>query len=719
MSDQLMETDLIIDEELNASRIQALRERCQLHRREGRNSGWYGGFVAIARGLRASSSETSWQVRKGYVCRERLRSLEFVLDDDELLVGRLAPMGESEKSEVESAKAYCAEHYRRAGGQTGHCELYRDELFQLGLDGLLAKLAGLESSETDDEKRDFYRSAQLALHGFQEMIEHAGDCVQRSLAGCSDASRRVELESMLSSCRWIANHPVRDFRDGIQLLWFMDLGVMYGDESGLVVSGRLDRTLISYYERDMSSGRLTADDALALIECLYILINEFVPDGLAMSVMAGGRDASGADWCNDLSYLSFEALRRTRLVYPTVGLCWHEDVESDLMDLAVELVCEGIPNVGFFGDDTIQRGLQALGVPSEESCNYINSTCVEITPVGRSGVWVASPYFNVCQYLLDEIWSQSESDSPVGSFTEFIDCYKERLSGRIRAAVGEQNRLREERRQWGRRPLQSVFTLPCVERGRDVDDGGAKYNWVECSFVGMANLADCLEAIRQLIFEEKSLDFRSMRSLLESDFADSSWLARINRLPKYGNCEAGPDGLLSEFIGFAEAECAKQVVEPDGTRFVPGAFCWIMHERFGRETGATPDGRRRGTPFADGCGPAQGRERFGPTSAILSTTSWRHDALIGGAAFNMKFTPAVLRSEGAAAKLRDLIVVYLRRGGFETQINCVDAETMKRAREDPDSYRDLIVRIGGYTDYFVRISREMQDELILRTEYGL
>jgi formate C-acetyltransferase len=171
-------------------------------------------------------------------------------------------------------------------------------------------------------------------------------------------------------------------------------------------------------------------------------------------------------------------------------------------------------------------------------------------------------------------------------------------------------------------------------------------------------------------------------------------------------------------VGFVEAECERHTVEPDSSAVVPGAFVWIQHERLGSDTGATPDGRRAGTAFADGAGPAQGREIHGPTAAILSTTSWDHSPLIGGIAFNMKFNAALFRTREGKPGLRHLILTYLRRGGFETQINVVDAETLKQARIHPEHYRDLVVRIGGYTDYFTRLSAAMQDEIIARTEYN-
>jgi trans-4-hydroxy-L-proline dehydratase len=171
-------------------------------------------------------------------------------------------------------------------------------------------------------------------------------------------------------------------------------------------------------------------------------------------------------------------------------------------------------------------------------------------------------------------------------------------------------------------------------------------------------------------------------------------------------------------VAFVIEECRQFRMEPDGSPFIPGAFVWIMHEVLGRQTGATPDGRKAGSPFADGCGPAQGREAAGPTAAILSTTSWDHSPMLGGLAYNMKFNRSLFRTGEGFGRLRDLVLTFLRRGGFETQINVVDAETLRAARRNPEAHRDLVVRIGGYTDYFTRLSPEMQDEVLLRTEFG-
>ncbi len=696
-----------------SDRISTLRNRCL----ERKNLAWKDIAIPRAEALKQSEHIASWQERQGLCTRNVLGKTAFQIDDLELLAGRLAPRGADATDGGLADARKLLEQYPWAGGQTGHCEIDLQQVFALGIDGLADSIKA-RMKNVPRERQAVYRSFLFALEGLAMMIENAAKHV-RSRAGGSRPERQAELGQIAGACERVAHKPPASFREAIQLLWLVIFAIQHGDSVSLVSPGHLDRTLAPFYEADIASGRITRDEALALIESLYLLLNEYIPDGLAIAVMVGGRDVSGKDLTNDLSYLCLEALRRTRLVYPTVGICWHEGTPTRLVDLAVELICNGCSNPAFFNDATIQRGLKALGVPPEDACNYINSTCVEITPVGASGVWVASPYFNLCGLLLEEIAAAAKRRP--ASFEAFKARYMKRLGAAVKAAVEEQNQTRREREQRGRKPLQSVFTRDCIGRGKDIDCGGAIYNWVECSFVGLANLADSLQVIREEMFNSKRMTFRDLHAILASDFKGHEEARQrfLNAFPKYGQDNPAVDSFFPEIMEFLVGTCRKFKMRPDDSPFVPGAFVWIMHEILGRSTGATPDGRKAGTPFADGAGPAQGREIKGPTAAILSTTSWDHSPLIGGVAFNMKFSASLFkRSPKAPNTLRELVLAFLRRGGFETQINVVDRRTLEDAQRHPEKYRDLVVRIGGYTDYFTRISSEMQNEIMLRTEFN-
>lgn len=700
----------------DSDRIGTLRERCM----ERKTRAWKIITIPRAKALEKSEHLTSWQQRQGLCTREVLTRTTFEIDDLELLVGRLAPRPAEATHDALSAAWNSLRQYPGTSGQTGHCELDLQYVMAFGIDELAAdiesRLTNAHPEET--ERTEAYRSFLLALEGLTILIDAAATTAHEQVPA-SPPERQNELRRMADVCQWIAHKPPRTFRDAIQLLWLITLAVQHGESVGLVGPGRLDRSLGAFYDADIAAGNLLPEEALVLIESLYLLVNEFIPDGLAIPVMIGGRDASGNDVTNAVSYLCLEALRRTKLVYPSVGICWHDGTPQGLVDLAIDLICKGYSAPAFFGDETIQRGLVALGVPKEEAYNYINSTCVEITPVGASNVWVASPYYNTCGILLEEI-AEAAKQQPE-SFDAFKEGYLKRLAAKVKSGAAEQNRLRAEREQHGGKPLQSVFTRDCIGRGKDIDRGGAVYNWVECSFVGLANLADSLYVIREEVFNAKRMSFSDLEAILAADFeGDESIRHRfMNAYPKYGQDNPEVDAFFPEMVRFLTDVCGQSRMVPDDSHYVPGAFVWIMHERLGRETGATPDGRKAGTPFADGAGPAQGRETKGPTAALLSTTSWDHSPLIGGVAFNMKFSASLFdRSPEAPDGLRTLVMTFLRRGGFETQVNVVDQEALREARENPEQYRDLVVRIGGYTAYFTQQSPEMQDEIIMRTEYS-
>lgn len=279
-------------------------------------------------------------------------------------------------------------------------------------------------------------------------------------------------------------------------------------------------------------------------------------------------------------------------------------------------------------------------------------------------------------------------------------------------------RARALRKETGFHPPLSCFVRDCLAKGVDMEQGGAKYNWIMPSFVGMANLVDSLHVLKKAVFEEKILTIGEIKAAMDRNFDRSEplRLMLMNKYPKYGNDISQVDSLFTVIIDHIVKKCREFTPMLPNARLIPSVFCRVMHERFGRETGASPDGRLAGFPLGDGSGPCQGREKMGPTSSILSSTRWSHKELIGGVAVNMKFTKKTF-NEAAGVKVRALIHAFLERGGFEMQINVVDKETLLKAQADPETYRDLVVRIGGYSDYFVKIPPEMQAEVILRTEH--
>ena len=641
------------------------------------------------------------------------------ISDGELIVGKLKnTFSHEQQSEWETIyQPLTQEHCRLAGGgQDSHMAIDYDLLLSVGLHGIIEKIDHYRNTCTPDQIA-FYECAKTCL---EAVIRHSENYAAHALKLAErevDPTRKEELLSIARICNHVPAHPATSFYEAVQSVHFVTYCLSLNPLrfcSQQFQLGHPDRYLLPYYERDLSNGTITREKAQELLDCLAVQINLRVPSGLSSGYMVGGRDKNGKIIANDLTAMLMQVIDRVRLVYPAVGLCYTPEMPESYLDMACEILSHGRSHPAIFNDDVISHGLESWGVPPTESHDYIHSTCVEITPVASSNIWVASPYLNMAQLLLDTMSRE------YGSEEEHISAIFDLLDERIKQNALHQNELRTVRSANSMNPLLSCFVNDCLARGVDIEKGGARYNWIMPSFVGMANLVDSLYALKKLIYEEKRYTICEFKQILDNNFDGNESLRQylLHALPKYGNNIGEVDhyfGMLTEHI---IRECKKYEMHLPFGKLIPSVFCWIMHEQFGKETKATPDGRQCGFPLGDGSGPCQGREQKGPTASILSSTTWKHHELIGGVAVNMKFSKSNLGSQSLNT-LKALIQAYIARGGFELQINVTDRETLKQAQEKPEEYRDLIVRIGGYSDYFTRLSPQMQEEVILRTEHKI
>ncbi len=708
-------------------RIVRLRDAARVRRVPGLRSDE--GELLYLRGWLLSRDAPSGIERRARARAYELRHSTPVIDPDELVVGKpcYRTLSPEEHEELRALRENVAPAMPALGGQGSHMAIDYEKLLRHGIvgirDEIRKRLTQVDPVNPRNlEQRHFYAACADALCGLAELTEVYAARAGRLADAEPDETRRSELRAISAACRRVPKLPARTFREAVQSVHFVTFCLQ-----GLYQLGRPDRYLIDYYTRDLQDGIMTGDEAQELIDCLCMLYNEYVPDGLAAGLMVGGRNADGEDVSNELTRRFLESILHTRLIYPGIGLCWSGETPRDLLRRSAELLAEGCSHPALFNDEVITAGLRGYGLSPEEACEYIHSTCVEITPIASSAVWVASPYINLVQPLLDIVneAGHAAADDADGdgaeppSFDALKREYRQRLARVIRDAVTEQNRLQMERSRHGGDPLVSCFVRDCLARGRDVDEGGARYNWIMPSFVGMANLIDSFASIRELVYRREELSLADLAGVLAADFARHPELqaAVDTQVPKYGNDEDGVDELAGEITRWIVDELSGYTTYR-GDRFVPSLFCWVMHERLGSATQATPDGRPAGFPLGDGSGPAQGRERKGPTASILSATKWDHRPFIGGIAVNMKFSRRLFRDE-TVDKLAALLETFLQRGGFEIQVNVVDAEVLRAAQTRPDAYRDLVVRVGGYSDYFVHLSPAMQEEVILRSEHGL
>jgi len=637
----------------------------------------------------------------------------------ELIVGEIKNgLNDFERKEWENTyKKIAIERWNLTGyGQDSHMAIDYELLLSCGLRGIIERIDEYKK-DCHPEQADFYSAAKTCLLAVIKHSENYSALATRLAKDECNSCRKKELIQIAEICKKVPAEPAESFYEAVQSVHFVTYCLSLNPfrfGAQLFQLGHPDRYLYPYYKNDIEKGIITKEAAQELLNCLGIQINMRVPAGGSSGYMVGGRDEKGDIVANELTEMLMQVVDDIKLVFPAVGLCYTKDTPESFLQKACDILSHGRSHPAIFNDDVITQGLINYGVPEKEAHSYIHSTCVEITPIASSNVWVASPYTNMAQLLLDTMTREYDS------FEAHISVLLEKLDNSINNNFLGANRLRKQRAEHSMNPLLSCFVNDCLALGTDIERGGARYNWIMPSFVGMANLVDSIYVLKKIVYENKEYTVCELKEILDNNFDGNEALRQrlLTALPKYGNDINEIDQYFGMFTSHIISECKKYMGEFTSGNLIPSVFCWVMHEHFGRQTGATPDGRLAGFRLGDGSGPCQGREMNGPTASILSSTKWEHRELIGGVALNMKFSKSSLGKDSLNV-MQSLIKAYILRGGFEIQINVTDKELLEKAQQNPEEYRDLVVRIGGYSDYFTRLSPEMQQEIILRTEHRI
>lgn len=672
--------------------------------------------------------ESSGARRYALALTEAYQNWNVSIDPGEWIVGKPSsvPLTAEEQAEWATISQYAVGELHCPVGQESHMTIDYDRLLTMGTSGVRdyidEKITALSQDDPDSiRKADWYQACQMCLSALESFSDRYADRATQLAEAETDPVRKKEYETIAAICRKVPREPASSFHEAVQAVAFVTYAIsvkpLRPSPAMQYQLGRPDRYLYPFYKADREKGVLTDDFAQTLIDCLCIQINRRVPHGLSSGFMIGGRLPNGSVISNPITQMCIRAVEQVHLVYPSVGLCTCADTPRSDLELACAVLAKGHSHPAIFNDDVIRIGLQQYGLSPAEACDYIHSTCVEITPIASSNVWVASPYMNLPGELLAALNAREYN-----TMEELYTAYTRHVRERMKANCDYQILCRYERAKTCLDPLLSCFVHDCLEKGLDIEEGGARYNWIMPSFVGLANAADGLAALEKLVFLDHAVTLDEYKAALQNNFTTNPALfAKIREMSGYGNnapLEGNPEWYVQKLSQFLAEECTHFHLPFAGAHLVPSLFCWIMHDQFGQVTGATPDGRLAGFPLGDGSGPAQGREMEGPTTSILSSTCWDHTRFIGGIAVNMKFSASLLGSH-SEEMLCTLIETYLERGGFEMQVNVTDNKILEDARLHPENYRDLVVRIGGYSDYFTRLSPTMQEEVIRRTTHTL
>lgn len=661
--------------------------------------------------------------------RETMRIAPLDMQAGELLAGRLNPYADLSlfKDKPQGIRPF-------PGGQTAHTALDTEKLLKLGIKGVIQEIENKMES-ANSSQMVFYKAALISLDGFRILAKRLQSMALEISETAVNPQHKHEMKRLADILSRVPENPAESFYEAIQAMHLLYFAAFI-TVMGLFGTGRPDVILLPYYKADIHSGRITDDEAFELICSQIILMNYLF--ALPQPVRVGGLDKSGADTTNELSYMFLNADKKVGLLNPSMAIGVNESTPNDLLEIGVDSLLSGLTKPSLFNDRVITKGLMQYGASYEDAVDYIHSTCVEISMIGKSNIYVASPYINLVkilelmlndgkpmnpEYDPNDFYNYTRITPPsldsYSSFDDFLDGYKQQLSAKIEDAANMIANLRKARYEGWAFPFQSCFTDDCIEKGLDIDRGGARYIWTETSCVGLANLTDSLSVIKKRVFEDKTHTLQQLKDMLISNFENCAPCSNIQYdVDMYGNDAPEPDSLAANIVKliYSEHEKHKDYL---GGPFIPGFFCWVMHRILGEQTWASLDGRHAGDVLADAAGSAQGRDKSGPTAAIRSATSWNHEPGIGGIAVNLRFDSHLKNNPSAKSKIVNLIRAFMELGGFEMQLNAVDSKTLRDAQLNPEKYDNLLVRVAGYSDYFTLLDPKMQAEIISRTEHSI
>ncbi len=588
------------------------------------------------------------------------------------------------------------------------------------------------------EKGHFLNAVIISLNAIIRFANRFAGLAEQMAVKEKDPTRKKELEAIAATCRRVPAQAARSFREAVQAFWFAFLMITPSPTAGI---GRMDQYLYPFYKRDIEQGRISDEEVLELLQCLRIKdmelnrvsgqANRQKDAGRAKwhNCVIGGQTRDGQDATNELSYLILEAALRCPTPHHTITLRVHEKTPEALLLKGIEVMKTGIGLPAFVGDRSYIEYLCTQGVPLEEARNYALGGCLDASIPGKSRI-SAFAMFIVPMVL--EITMNNGLDPKTGrrlgpktgdpetfqSFDDLINALKKQLAYFLELNAEYNNIWMRVHDELFPDPVRTALLDDPVKVGRSLLDRTYPFeNGAVLNTVGVANVVDSLAAIKKLIFEEKRYTMKELRAALTANW-DSHEVMRkaFVAAPKYGNDDDDVDSIATEFYRYF-AEITGTFPTIVGGTHKPSAISISAQWPGGAQTGATPDGRYAGTSLADGSmSPVQGRDVRGPTAIIKSASKINQNTL-QATLLNMKFHPSALRTEEDRRKLAFLISTYFELGGKHVQFNIVDRATLIDAQKYPENHRDLIVRVAGYSAYFVGLGKVIQDEIIARTEH--
>ncbi len=622
------------------------------------------------------------------------------------------------------------------------------KIYRKGMIDFKADIAAAEAAldvETDPEaldKREQLQAMAIACDAVIRFAERHADLAEEQATQTDDVERRQELETIAAVCRQVPAHAPRTFHEALQMYWFCHLAVITELNGWDAFSpGHLDQHLEPFYQQGIADGTLTAESARELMECFFVKFNNHTaPPKVGVTAAESGTYtdfaninlagllSDGSDGSNQVTHLLLDVIDQMHLLQPSSNIQVSRRTPDVVLKHALKVVRNGYGFPSIFNADAVVEEQLRQGKTPEDAREGGCSGCVEVGAFGKEA-YILTGYFNLVKML--ELALHDGCDVRTGKYVgartghpstlKTYDDLFAAFSTQVRHMVDIKIRGNQiiERFYATRMPhtFLSVITDDCIARGKDYNAGGARYNNTFIQAVGIGSITDSLAGLKQWVYDKADLSLARMVEILDADFTDQEVLRQrlVNKTPKYGNDDDAADGLMRQtFRMLFDAIDGRPNTKGGAYRLE--MLPTTCHVYFGEVCLASADGRREGQPVSEGISPVQGADRHGPTAVLKSAAKMDH-IKTGGTLLNMKFSPSLLEGDHGIDSLHSLVRSYFKLDGHHLQFNVVTADTLRKAKAKPEEYRDLIVRVAGYSDYFCDLSEALQDEIIERTEH--
>ena len=635
----------------------------------------------------------------------------------------------------------------------GHICIDYPMLLKTGFGGVRKKvekkLEELQIGSTPEasKQRLFWQAQLISLEGAVTYFKRYAKLASEMAASCEDADRKTELERIASNCDWVAENPARDFWEAVQL-WFLATNLILIESNGHSVTyGRFDQIMGPYYEKSIKEGTLTREFMQELIECSFIKMDQLrkirgfgetiIASGIGWGGTAlnvGGVDANGEDAVNDVSYMVLDAHAHTRITNPWMGVKLSEKNPKEFWTKAFNVIRIGTGEPKIYNDEKVVESMTNYGVPLSQARNWVGIGCVEPEVPGYTYGWHDADYFNTAKVLTfalnggrdPETGEQEGPDNGTlatfRSFDEVKHAFEVQLKYWIDCMVSTINTMDLVHQKNKPLPYLSLLVNDCIDRGQDISAGGARYNYTGPQCVGLGTVADALSTIKQLVFDEKKITGAELMKALQDNWEGHEALrAYINsdQVHHYGNDDDYADE-LAQYVMNKYCEFVEHRPNARGGEYRPGVYSVSINVPCGMGCCATPDGRASGEPVSDCLGPAHpggvSHDVNGPLAVADSLAKLDQARIANGVILNWKFTPDTLSGDAGLDNFMNLMQGYFEKGGMQSQFNVTSKEILQKAQKEPQKYKDLMVRVAGYSAFFTELSPELQSDLIGRTE---